>query len=107
MTDSEMQAMVKVMVGDDRYDDIVQPYLDLAKAKVVSRLYPMTPEADWDGVDPAYHLQTCEIAVYLINKRGAEGETVHEENGTRREYESASVPNSMFRGMVPFAGVPR
>ena len=44
-------------------------------------------------------------AVYLLNKRGAEGETAHSENGISRSYESADIPESMLSGIIPFAGV--
>ena len=43
--------------------------------------------------------------MYLINKRGAEGETTHNENGINRAYESASVPESLLGRVTPFAGV--
>ena len=45
-----------------------------------------------------------EIAVYLYNKQGAEGQTAHSENGISRTYESADVPESMLRGIAPFVG---
>ena len=45
-----------------------------------------------------------EIAAYLMNKRGAEGETYHGENGVNRTYENASVPASMLAGVTPFCG---
>ena len=46
-----------------------------------------------------------EIAVYLMNKRGAEGESAHSENGVSRTYENGDVPASMLRGIVPMVGV--
>lgn len=106
MNKADMEKAVKQMVGDDRYDAIVPLYISLAQSAVVSRLFPMDDEASWDDVPDKFHARTCEIAVYLINKRGAEGEVSHKENGTQREYGSAAVPNAMFAGMVPFAHVP-
>lgn len=103
----EMESAVKAMVGDDRYDEVVPLYLDLAKSAVISRLFPMGGDVCWEHVPEKYHMRTCEIAVYLINKRGAEGEIGHRENGTDRTYESASVPASMLASMVPYAHVPR
>ena len=103
----EMEDAVKNMVADDRYDGIVPLYLDMAQSAVMNRLYPLEPDVEWVDVPERFHGRTCEIAVYLINKRGAEGELSHRENGTERVYESASIPASMFAGMVPFAGVPR
>lgn len=107
MLDSEMTELIKTMVGDSRFDSVIPAYLKIAKSKVINHLFPFDDSADWSDVPDVYHAQTCEIAVYLLSKRGAEGETDHKENGTTRSYESASVPSSMFSGMVPFVGVPR
>jgi hypothetical protein len=52
-----------------------------------------------------YGVLQCEIATYLLNKRGAEGETSHSENGISRGYESADVPESLIGVVVPFCGV--
>ena len=101
----DMNTAVLSVVGE-RYRGQVPLYVGMAKAKVVERLFPFDPDATWDDVPERYAAQTCEIAVYLIGKAGAEGEKAHSENGTSRTYESASVPPSMFAGMVPFAGVP-
>ena len=51
---------------------------------------------NWQEVPPDYdHLQV-EAAEYMLNKRGAEGETVHKENGIDRTYESADIPTSLL-----------
>jgi hypothetical protein len=46
-----------------------------------------------------------EIAAYLLNKRGAEGQTSHSENGISRGYESGSIPESMLSDVLPFVGI--
>ena len=52
-----------------------------------------------------YKRQQVEIAAYLVNKRGAEGETAHSENGISRSYEDGDVPPTLLREIVPFASV--
>jgi hypothetical protein len=47
----------------------------------------------------------CEIAAFLLNKRGAEGQTSHSENGVSRSYEGATIPPSMLADITPFVGV--
>jgi hypothetical protein len=84
-------------------DDILITFLDIAKDKVLSRCYPYRTNAT--DVPERYQTTQLEIAVYLLNKRGAEGETVHNENGINRSYENASVPESMLKGIVPFGSV--
>jgi hypothetical protein len=56
-------------------------------------------------VPDKYATNQVEIACYLLNKRGAEGETYHSENGINRSYENADVPESMLSRVLPFAGV--
>ena len=46
-----------------------------------------------------------EIAAYLVNQRGAEGETAHSENGISRSYEDGDVPPTLLREIVPCASL--
>lgn len=57
------------------------------------------------AVPPRYDFNQVEIAAYLVNKRGAEGETAHSENGISRSYEDGDVPPTLLREIVPFASV--
>jgi hypothetical protein len=41
----------------------------------------------------------------MFNKRGAEGETAHSENGVSRSYSSASVSEELLREITPKVGV--
>lgn len=107
MTDAQMVTLIQSLTGNSASAEDAATYLSLAKAAVVGRLYPYVPSAVWANVPDKYHVRTCEIAAYLLNKRGAEGETQHVESGVSRTYESASVPPSMMQGIVPFAGIPK
>lgn len=103
----ELESMVKAMLGDDRYDGLVPTYLAIAESAIVSRLFPMDESKTWEDVPARYGMNACSIAVHLINKRGAEGEVTHEENGTKRTYTAREVPESMLSDIVPFAAVPK
>lgn len=103
MTDVEMLAKLKRMTG--KTDEIMlNDYLDLAGTVVTRRAYPFNPEIA--EVPLIYQNFQLEIAVYLVNKIGAEGQTSHNENGINRSYESASVPYSMLKHIIPLAKVP-
>ena len=106
MTDEQMVAQVKALVADGRLDQYAEAYLGLAKGAVTSHLFPYADDATWEDVPAMHHARTVEIAVYLVNRRGSEGETSHQESGTSRSYESAGIPRSYFSGMVPRVGVP-
>lgn len=107
MTTEEKITMVRVM-GDwgtdsDWSEDILLTYLNIAGSKIIARAYPYDDTVT--EVPRRYEILQCEIAVYLLNKRGAEGETAHSENGISRSYENADVPESMLSIISPYCGV--
>ena len=81
---------------------ILSAYLDMAGSIILNKCYPFGSEKH--EIPEKYCMKQTEIAAYLLNKRGAEGETAHSENGISRTYESASVPPSMLRDVIPFVG---
>ena len=107
MTEVEKLSMLRVMVGQpntgDWSDDVLISYLAIAGRKILNRAYPY--DEDVEEVPRRYGYLQCDIAAYLLNKRGAEGQTAHSENGVSRSYESADVPESMLREVVPHVGV--
>jgi len=56
-------------------------------------------------VPSKYEYKQCEIAAFLLNKRGAEGQTGHNENGVSRAYEGGTIPPSMLAEITPYVGV--
>lgn len=99
--ENKMQAL-RVMSGETN-TEVLSVFLDLAGKKIIERCYPF--RSDVSDVPEKYEMNQLEIAAYMLNKRGAEGETVHKENGIDRTFESASVPDSMLKGIVPFVSV--
>lgn len=107
MTEVEKLSMLRVMVGQpnegDWSDDVLSSYLAIAGQKILNRAYPYDDSVT--EVPRRYSYLQCDIANYLLNKRGAEGQTAHGENGVSRSYESADVPESMLSEIVPNVGV--
>lgn len=101
MTDEEKLTMLKSMT-EETDNDVLSTYLTLAKGVVLSRAYPYTKE---DTVPAKYDTVHVEIAAYMLNKRGAEGETAHSENGVSRSYEDGDIPPTLLRRILPMAGV--
>ena len=94
---------LKLLTGaSDSENDLLLALLSLAEGKILERLYPY--DHNKETLPTRYVGKQIEIAVYLYNKQGAEGQTVHSENGISRTYESADVPESMLRGIAPFVG---
>lgn len=102
MEKSVMKSRLSALTGETD-DNILLTFLDIAAEKILAKCYPY--HHDKQDVPERYHGAQLEIAVYLLNKRGAEGETAHSENGISRSYESASVPDSMLKDIVPFVSV--
>lgn len=102
MTKKDKISALKVMVGNED-DEILSTYLMLAGKKILSKAYPYDDTVT--NVPYKYEALQLEIAAYLINKRGAEGQTAHSENGISRTYENADVPSSMLKSITPHCGV--
>ena len=94
---------------EDAEDSILLTYLEQAKAAILYRMnqYMTDEEYEESEVPKRYVQKQLQIAAFLVNKRGAEGETQHIENGIHRNYEDADIPPSMLRGITPFVGIPR
>ena len=103
MTFDERLTTLKVIVGGNDTNEVLSAYLNLAGAKIIAKAYPY--DSDVTEVPNKYHYLQVEIAAYLMNKRGAEGQTAHSENGISRTYENADVPSSMLSAVTPHCGV--
>jgi hypothetical protein len=101
MTNEEKLTMLKSMT-EETDNEVLSTYLTLAKGVVLSRAYPYSEE---DTVPTKYDTVHVEIAAYMLNKRGAEGETAHSENGVSRSYEDGDIPPTLLRRILPMAGV--
>ena len=101
MTDEEKLTMLKRMT-EETDDEVLSTYLILAKGVVLARAYPYS---EADAVPAKYDTVHVEIAAYMLNKRGAEGETAHSENGVSRSYEDGDIPPTLLRRILPMAGV--
>lgn len=90
-------------LNDSELDDL----LDSAKHVILSRRFPLS---DWpvndEGetyVEPRYADLQIRIALELFAKRGAEGETTHNEGTVQRTYDSGGVSLALLREIVPVA----
>ena len=103
MTDDEKLSMVKTMSEGVDTDETLLTYLKIAEKKILNRLYPFSCENK--TIPEKYEIMQCEIAVYLLNKRGAEGQTIHTENGISRNYESGDIAETLLAQITPVVGV--
>lgn len=102
MSEEEKLRIVQMM-SEETDSEVLRAYLAAAGSEIIRRAYPFAD--DVTEVPAKYARLQCDIAVYLLGKRGAEGQTVHSENGISRQYENGGVPESMLRSVVPYCGV--
>ena len=105
MTDAEKLAKLRLMLdeGDDTSDAIANAYLEAAEKAVINLAYPFGDVSE-KTMPEKYEYEQIEIAAYMLNKRGAEGETAHTEGGTSRTFETGDIPISLRARITAFVG---
>jgi hypothetical protein len=95
MTNEEKLAKLRLMLdeGDDTSDAIANAYLEAAEKAVINIAFPYGNGTE--VMPEKYEYEQIEIAAYMLNKRGAEGETAHTEGGTSRTFETGDIPISL------------
>ncbi len=104
---SDLLSMTKTLLDltdSTEYDSIINDYLLIAKQTILNKLYQYGYDDDTE-VPTRYEYTQCQIAVYLFNKRGAEGETSHSENGITRAYADGNIPSDLLVNVIPKVGV--
>lgn len=90
---------LKELVNPKESDAVVQYYLDSA-SDVICDL------RDASAVESKYLNVQIMMAVELYNKRGAEGQTGHSENGVTRAYTSADISPNLLALVTPVIRTP-
>lgn len=104
MDDIEKLVDLRVITDTDDDDTVLLSYLRQAKYAILNKLYPY--KADFEDITfpSRYEQKQIQIAAFLLNKRGADGELQHIENGIHRNYGSGDVPDDMLSDLVPMCG---
>lgn len=103
MTEARKIDMLRTMIDDTEEDEgVLSTYLELAGDKILNRMYPYKESYEGLSVPDRYASAQLKIAAYMLNKRGAEGQIQHIENGIHRNYGSADIPDGMLQEIVPF-----
>lgn len=104
MTNEQKLAILKQMLdsGDTTSDAIANAYLVAAEKAVINIAFPFGNGEE--TMPEKYDYEQIEIALYMLNKRGAEGEKLHIEAGTHRSFEVADIPISLRARITPQAG---
>lgn len=101
--EQKLQFFARMLDDESEEEDILGVFLDLAAGKILNRMYPFKTDYTGLEVPSRYDMIQLNVACYLYNKRGAEGEVQHIENGIHRNWGSSDVPDGMLKDIVPFS----
>lgn len=109
METSEKLMELRAITEADDDDSVLLAYLRQAEDVILNRLYPYLDGVTFDqlSIPPRYQYKQVRIAAYLLNKRGAEGEVQHVENGVNRKYNASDVPSDLLADIIPSVSIPR
>lgn len=101
MTDVEKRtAMVAMIAPDTDTPEVLDSMIIAAKAMILNKMYPFGYDEGLE-VPPRYEQLQIMLAVELYNKRGAEGQTGHSENGVSRSWSNESA---LLAKVIPHCG---
>ena len=96
---------LKLKLKDYEIEEIeIYDLLETAKSIILAKRFPHSSSLPNTLEDRFKDLQV-RIAVDLFNKRGAEGEISHSENGVSRTYGAENVSSDLLAEITPKCGV--
>lgn len=108
MTDAEKLNSIKALMGitDNNEDAVLNEYLSLAKNEIISWRYSYTqnygtPQFDITAVPPEYEQTQIFAVINGFSMAGAEGESVHNENGINRTFVYADMVKYIRSNVIP------
>jgi len=107
--EQKMTELRAILEPEEEEMPVLLSYLEQAKYAILNRMYPYATDLEYEGIDvpERFHMKQVRIAAYLLNKRGAEGETTHIENGIHRNYRGSDIPVELLQDVMPQVGIPR
>lgn len=103
MTEETKIAIVKSMT-EETDDAVISAFLEMASDAIYNYV-DVDGTHDREQILAKYGGVQARIVAMWLNKRGADGELSHSENGITRTYESADIPASLLRELTPICGV--
>lgn len=106
MTDAAKLEMLNKLV-EDADPTVLALYLDIARSKILERLYPLADNDRANFPLPSfYDMAQVQIAQYFYNNAGTYGLMSHTEQGVTDTFASADIPHDFVRNIIPFATIP-
>jgi len=96
---SQLSLLKSLLGNPPESDDVLQFYLDNA-TDIICDL------RNTNLVEPQYSTIQIKMAIEMYNKRGAEGQIGHSENGISRTYEASDISPSLMSKVTPVIRTP-
>ena len=93
-------ALAALLAPDTDTDEVLDTMVILAEAEVLNKMYPFGYSDDVT-VPARYEMLQVQLAAELYTKRGAEGQTSHNENGIGRSWPEKSA---LLARIMPHVG---
>jgi hypothetical protein len=106
MTQDEKMTFLKTQLTDNGIvptDEELSALLLITKGAILNARYPLKEYEDADVPQKYVYLQ-LQMCIQMYNKRGAEGQVSHSENGISRVWEEGDIPQSLLKLVVPYVG---
>ena len=103
---------LRLEIDNNDEDTLLESIIESATFLFLSTRYPTTlyPVDEVTGdpiIQPRWNDWILRCAIEMYSRIGSESETVHDENGIRRAYETGNVSNSLLAEIAPVAGIAR
>ena len=99
----KIERLKQLLSPDVPSDEELTALLFVTEGAILNKRYPFGYEYG-EKVPQKYEYLQLQMCVQLYNKKGAEGQTSHSENGISRNYETGDIPQSLLKQIVPCAG---
>lgn len=97
---------LNILTNYEADEELLTLYLDIAKSKILERLYPLATDRT-DYVLPSfYDNKQLQIAHFLYTSKGTWGMTSHTEQGVTDTFASADIPPELLSDVIPYAATP-
>lgn len=83
--DAKLEVMKKLIAPDVETEDVLKEVIKEAGVLILNKMHPFGYTAG-TVVPERYEYLQLQLAVEIYNKRGAEGQTTHSENGISRSW---------------------
>ena len=96
----KLEKLKKLIAPDVETEDVLDAVLGAAETLILNKMHPFGYQ-EGTAIPARYEYLQLQLAVEIYNKRGAEGQISHSENGISRSWPEK---NRLLSMVIPFVG---